>query len=220
LASREPRPVTDEELRRLADERLLERIRACAKAGQAPEARRTLEELVLRYADDVRRRVSMKVPRDHVDDVAQMALISAIAAAFGGTSIGEFRAWLNTIVARRIADFTRARVAQPDIVPLVEEHGDDDDTWGSALEGLEPDAAEVDVRVVIAETIEEFNEAHRAVIVLYAYMNRSAAQTAEEINARLGDRLDPPMTEANVQQIGSRFRRRLRENLDARNTSE
>ena len=54
-------------------------------------------------------------------------------------------------------------------------------------------------------------------VVLYCYMQWPAAEAAEETNRRVPD---AAMTENNVQQIGSRFRKALRKRLGGGDTPE
>ena len=50
---------------------------------------------------NVERRVQMKIPAAHVEDLTGDVIADAIASAFEGKSVGEFVAWLNTITRRR-----------------------------------------------------------------------------------------------------------------------
>ena len=209
-------PLSDEELLRRDDDGLLDYIRLARGAGRPGEARRALKLLVLKNIKDVRRRVAMKVAPADVDDVTQETMISAVGAAFVGDSVGEFRSWLNTITSRRIADHHRGRESDPDTTTLPEEHESDENVWGRTPESREADANEMEVRLAIGELIEELNEAHQVVVVLYCYMQWPAAEAAEETNRRAPG---AGMTENNVQQIGSRFRRALRERLGGGDTA-
>ena len=68
-------------------------------------------------------------------------------------------------------------------------------------------AGAVELRVIIDEVIETFNEKHRQVIELHVFDGLPAVQVCE----RIAD-----MSEDNVAQIASRFRARLRQRLDER----
>lgn len=194
--------LSDHELQLLTDDQLIAYVRAARDAGAPASARRALAILVFGYMDLVRARVALKVPTREVEDVADIALVSAITSAFDGQSIGEFRSWLNTIVARRIADYHRR--PQPETVPLVTEG---EEGYSGAEPAIGPEGDTVDIDRAIDQVYEELSHAHRQVVDLYVFGDRSAADTA----AALGE-----MSEANVHQIGSRFRRRLRELLEAR----
>ena len=100
---------------------------------------------------------------------------------------------------------------------MPEEHEGDEDVWGRTPESLEPDADELELRLAIGELMEELSESHQVVVVLYCYMQWPAADAAKETNRRIPD---AEMTENNVQQIGSRFRKALRKRLGGDDTSE
>lgn len=219
LGSENFRPLSDAELSGRSDDRLLDYIRWARESGAPAEAKKALKLLVVRNIADVQRRVRMKVPRDDIEDVTQIALTSAIASAFTGESVGEFHAWLNTIVHRRIVDYHRGHETDCGRALLLDEHEGDEETWGHRPESREPDAHEIELRLEVARLIEDLKESHQVVVVLYCYMERAAAEVAAEVNQRFTGRLDDPMTESNVQQIGSRFRKRLRDVLDADETS-
>ncbi len=209
LGSQDFRRLTDQELAAEDDDRLLDHIRTARALGYPGEARRALQALVLANVGDVRRRVRMKVPARDVEDVTQEAMISALGAAFAGETVGEFRSWLNTIVGRRIADHHRP--LSLDVAPLPEENAGDEDTWGSTPESLGADADEMELRMEIGSALAELSPVHQAVVVAYCYMQWPAAKVVEDVNGRFPD---ADMTENNVQQIGSRFRRTLRERLE------
>src|SRR5687767_8380709 len=82
VANLEPR--NDDELSRLSDEKLLERI-ALARAQGQPD--RALAIIVFRHYDDIVRRVRIKVPPADVEDVAQEAVVSAIRSKLDGKSV-------------------------------------------------------------------------------------------------------------------------------------
>jgi DNA-directed RNA polymerase specialized sigma24 family protein len=56
---------------------------------------------------------------------------SAIASAFDGKSVGEFRSWLHTILNRRIADYLEARKRKPHTTQLPSEHEREEEVWGA-----------------------------------------------------------------------------------------
>ena len=64
------------------------------------------------------------------------------------------------------------------------------------------------VQSVIDECLEELSEAHRDVIELNVFQDLDAPTTAERVNEKHPD-LDPPMSQANVHKIVSRFRKCL-----------
>jgi RNA polymerase sigma factor (sigma-70 family) len=207
------RPLSDAELDRLDNDALIAHIGAARGAGRPEDAERALGILVFRHLDDVRRRVSIKVPLADVEDVAMEAVTSAIRAAFDGSAVGQFRAWLNRIVRRRIADHYRRAASRPEEAPLPEEHSEAEEIWGRAA--ISPDETGlVDLESVVDEVLEGLSDVHRRVVELFVFEDLPARETADEVNAELGNALDPPMSVDNVNQITSRFRRALRARLE------
>lgn len=210
----ESRRLTRHELDRLSDEDLVAYIREAHARGHRPALEDGFAVLVFRHEADVKRRVRAKVPLNDVDDVAQEALFSAVRAALGGREVGNFKALLNKIVSRRIADFTAKRASRPRTERLAEET-DDEESWGAVVS--EQDATDaIAVQSVIDRAYDELNEAHQAVVDLYVFGGYSAQETAAEINERFAGHPDltTPMTEDNVHQIAKRFRDRVRELLE------
>ena len=197
-------PLPDDELNRLPDEDLIGYIRKARDEGELPHARRGLMFLVYGYERDVKRRLSIKVPSYAVDDLAHDALVRAIAAAFDGSSVGEFRNWLHTIVDRTVADFYRRAERRPKETILPSEHAGEDDVWG-AEPWLESEAGAVELRIIVEEVLETFNEKHRLVIELHVFGGLTAAEVCDTIEG---------MSEDNVAQIASRFRAKLRARLE------
>ena len=151
-----------------------------------------LRILVFGYQGIVERRVALKVPPEHVQEVADQALESAFISAFDGSSQGEFRRWLHQITSRRIADYHRARASEPEIGPLSPHHED----------AGRSDAV-VEVQDAIGRAYRELTGAHQRVVESYVFDDCSATTVARRAC----------MTEANVHQIASRFRKRVRELL-------
>jgi RNA polymerase sigma factor (sigma-70 family) len=198
-------PLSDHDLHKLSDDGLIAYIRDARDAGELPHARRSLMFLVYGYERDVKRRLSMKVPSHVVDDLAHDALVRAIAAAFDGTSVGEFRNWLHTIVDRTAVDFFRRAERRPKETLLPSEHAGEDDVWG-AEPALESEAGAVELRIIVEEVLDTFNEKHRLVIELHVFQGFAAAEVCDRIKG---------MSEDNVAQIASRFRAKLRARLDS-----
>jgi RNA polymerase sigma factor (sigma-70 family) len=179
------RALGEADLGRLDDGALIAYAR-CARSQGHPSARIALAVLVYGHWHNVARRVAMKVPAAAVEDVTSDVLVSAIQSAFDGSSEGEFRVWLRTITARRIADFHRrprpATVRPDDVVAEAPEEG----------------------VVVVADAVERvlarLSTAHRRVVELVVFEGLAASEV-EGVSA------------ANVHQITSRFRRALREEL-------
>lgn len=206
-------PRKEHELDRLPDEELIAYIADARDAGRNDEARRGLGVLANRRLGDVRRRVSLKVPTEDVDDVSMEVMTSALKGAFSGESVGEFVNWLHTITDRRVADFHRSRENKPDNVPLPEEHESEDDVWGDGAT-VEDFSGAIDLRSVVDQALGELGAPHAEVVELAVFQRYSARETAEKVNMSHAEELTTPMTEDNVHQISKRFRTRLKELLE------
>jgi RNA polymerase sigma factor (sigma-70 family) len=200
-------PLNDLELDALDDDALIAYIRRARDMGHAAAARLALRVLVFGHMDNVERRVRMKVPQHAVDDVAGEAFDSAFVSAFDGNSVGEFRSWLNTIVNRRIADYHRRPRTQEQAMPPA----DEDDRGAPPELSVEPDTGAVEAQSVVDQAMAELSPLHERVVDLSIFSDGQpgAAEVAERITAAT----DEPMTAANVYQITSRFRKRVKELL-------
>lgn len=207
------RPLNDAELDRLDSDALIAHIRAAQDDGRPQEGERALAILVFRHYEDVRRRVSIKVPSADVEDVAMEAVTSATRSAFDGTAIGQFVLWLNRIVRRRIADYHRRAQSRPDETALPDEHAEAEEIWGEAATSPD-DTGAVDVQSVIDQVLDGLSPVHRRVVDRFAFEDLPARETADRVNEELGDELDPPMSVDNVNQIVSRFRKAVRAKLE------
>lgn len=198
------KPLPDHELQRLGDEQLIAYVRHGRAAGELAAARRALMFLVYGYERDVKRRLFLRLPAHSVDDVAHDALVRAIAAAFDGTSVGEFRSWLHTIVDRSAVDFFRRAERRPKESILPSEHAGEEDVWG-AEPSVDSEAGAVELRLIVEEVLETFNEKHGLVIDLHVFGGLTAGEVCDRIEG---------MSVDNVAQIASRFRAKLRARLD------
>jgi RNA polymerase sigma factor (sigma-70 family) len=188
------RPLDEAALERLDDDALIEYMRAARTAGHTSAAH-ALAILVFGHWQNVERRMRMKIPAAHVEDLTGDVVADAVASAFEGNSVGEFRSWLNTITQRAIADFYRrgpGRVKSAD--EAVPEPVAD------------PETGEIEVRDAIERVMTTLRPDHRKVVDLVVFEGRPAADAAGAV---------PGMTEANVHQIASRFRKALRGELEA-----
>jgi RNA polymerase sigma factor (sigma-70 family) len=180
----------EHDLSRLSDDELIEYLASARAHGDHDSAKLALQMLVFGYMDQVTARVALKVPHDAVDDVAGHALASALTAAFRGRSVGEFRAWLHTIVDRRIADYYRT--GRLEVLPMTDEH--------HALSSGEDEVGAVAVRSVVEDALRELSPVHREAVELYVFGGLSAEETASALDLRA----------ANVHKIAQRFRDRVR----------
>jgi len=191
----------DHELDRLDDEALVAYARAAREAGDPAAAARAIAVLVYGHWRNVERRVRMKIPREHVEDVTADIVASATHSAFGGRSVVEFRAWLATITRRRIADYHRRAKKTLATVPLVS----DPDEAGARDPAAASEDALVETRDVVEGVLARLSEAHRTVVETVVFEGHTASQVAQEV---------PGMREDNVHQIVSRFRRAVRRALE------
>jgi RNA polymerase sigma factor (sigma-70 family) len=199
------RELPDHELSRLEDDALVAYGRAAREAGEQRAARIALAILIWGLEDLVHSRLALRLPPHAVDEVTRDVLVRAVGAAFDGQSVGEFRSWMNTIIARAVADYYRVRERRVQETALPEEH-DDGEVWG-ASSGAADETGAVELRMVVDALIAELPSAHGEVIDLYVFQGFTAAEACERI---------PSMSEANVHQIASRFRAALRERLEVR----
>jgi len=195
----------DHELERLDDDALILYVREARAAGDRDAAGQAIAILVYGHWRNVERRVAMKIPSQHVEDVTGDVIISAIQSAFDGASVGEFVVWLATITRRRIADFHRR--PRVETAPL----------GGESRErpGVEPVApseeGSVEIQDAIDRVLARLSEAHRDVVERRVFAQLPSAEVAAGVAS---------MTVANVDQIASRFRRALRAELEGRGNTE
>jgi RNA polymerase sigma factor (sigma-70 family) len=197
------RELPEHELSGLDDDQLISYLQAARGAGRHEAMKPAVAVLVFGYHAILVNRARLKLPESDVEDVVSEAIASAIVSAFDGSSVGEFRSWLHTILSRRIADYHDARSRRPKTAPLP---GEDEETWGhEPRTGPEGDA--LFARDCIRRALDELqDERHRAVIDLYVLGPHSAGEAARQVGNG--------MTEANVHQIASRFERRVKELLE------
>jgi RNA polymerase sigma factor (sigma-70 family) len=198
------------ELARLDDERLVGYLREAADAGDADASRDALAILVFRYEGLVRAKVLLKVDPVDADDLVAEVFMSALKSAFGGATPAELRAWLLTITKRRIADYHRSGGLAGGFELIDPTGGDEEEARRRPEPAHEGEAGAVETELVLDGLLDGLGDAHRLVVELYVVNGFSARECVERVNGQLGDSLDDPMTEANVHQIGSRFRANLR----------
>ena len=198
--------LPEQQLRALGDEQLIGYLREARAAGRHEAMKPAVAVLVYGYHSILLNRARLKLPDDDVEDVVAETLFSAIASAFDGGSVGEFKSWLHTILSRRIADYHDARSRRPKTTALPSEHEHDDEVWGQEPE-VPFEGEALFARDCIRRALAELeDDRHRSVIDLYVLGPNSAGKAAELVGGG--------MTEANVHQIASRFQRRVRELLE------
>lgn len=188
------RALDEAALQRLDDDALIAYMLEARCAGD-PSAGLALAILASGYWDNVERRVRMKVPPADVEDLTGDVIVDALASAFDGQSLGEFRAWLNTITRRAIADYYRRG-------PGRIKYGDE-----PAAEPVAPsETGAVELRDALERALAALRPDHRRVVELVLFEGMPAADAAREVEG---------MTAANVYKIVSRFRESLRGELEA-----
>ncbi len=204
--------LSERELQELSSDDLITHIREATDAGRPECAKAALAILCYRHLDDVERRISIRVPRQEVEDVAMTVMFAALQSTFDGTSIGEFVNWLHRIVDRRgIADYHRSRENEPPMAPLAEEVGDEEETYGEQVT-VEDETGKVLVEALTDQCLGELQDSHRLVVELNVFDGYGADETVDRVNREYPDR-NPAMTATNVHKIVSRFRECLREKL-------
>ena len=199
------RELGEHELAALTDDELITYIRGARADRRRPAATLALQILVFGYWDTLVARAGFKLAVSAAEDVAATALESAVKSAFDGESIGEFRSWMHTILARKIAEYYRSREGKPKLVPLISENAGDEEVWGEEPSVDAPDGTLVDLRRAVEQAYSELGPNHQAVVDLYVFAEYSAGEAAHETGE----------SENNVHQIGSRFRKRLKAILEA-----
>lgn len=212
------RPLTPSELEALPPARLLAYHHEARRLGLHDEARAALGILVWGFHDRVRFWVGRNVPKEHVEDVCGDVFVSAVRSSFEGTEVAQLGAWLRRIAQRRAADFHAARERRVKEEALPEEHEGDEAIWGPA--GRVPDPTqEVVERSVVEQALGDLSDRHRRVVELagpqdLGFEQRPAWEAADLVNDQFSSSEGDPMTEANVHQILSRFRKLLAELVD------
>jgi DNA-directed RNA polymerase specialized sigma24 family protein len=187
------RPLDEAGLQRLDDDALIDYMRRARGAGH-PTAGLALAILVYGHWANVERRIRLKVPEAHVEDLTGDVIADAIASAFDGSSVGEFVSWLSTITRRAIADFYRRGAGQMRFEePAVEPEAPSE-------EGA------VEVRDAIERVMSTLREDHRRVVDIIVFADGTAADAARHV---------PGISTDNAHQIASRFRRAVRAELEA-----
>lgn len=196
---------SEQELNGLSDEQLVAYLKDARARGRLDAMTAAVRVLAFGYFDNVRYRVMLRVPPEDVQDVAMDVMESAMKAAFDGQSTGEFRSWLNTITQRRVADYHRRKESRPDTVPLPVPG--DEEIWGEEP-SVEFEGTAIDAQSAVDTAAGELSDAHTGIVDLYIFEDRPAGEVATACDT----------SEANVHQVASRFRKRVRALLDDSDT--
>ena len=197
------RPLSDSQLQRLSDEDLAAYAASAFAAHADVVAGRAIAMLAWGHEPWIERQVSKKIPTEHVravvDAVVESAGIAALEgnARFRGSTRGEYRAWLTTIVKRRVADFWRSPARSITSVRLAEELGGDEDLRAAQLVQCDGNDA-VLARLEVEDALARLRSDHAEVMRLVELDGYGAAEASRRV---------PGMTPSNVYKIRERFRR-------------
>jgi RNA polymerase sigma factor (sigma-70 family) len=196
----------------LSDEKLIAYYREAIAAGQGDAGREAMAVLAMGYASRIR--FWARDVQEYADDIVQEVLEDMLKLVFEGRTPGQLGSLIRTITRRRAVDHIRRKQARPRETALPEEHEESEDIWGAA--GEVPDHAdEVVEHALVRQAFDELSDEHRRVVerggdVDLGFDGLPAKEVTQAINQESGSGADS-MTNANVHQILSRFRRRLRE---------
>jgi RNA polymerase sigma factor (sigma-70 family) len=217
-------PLDGPDFNHLSPEELVAYHHAARRAGNHAEAQRALGVLLWGFEGRVRFWVSRNAPAEEVDDLVQTVFESALRSSFDGQTIGEFGSWLRTISHRRVADFLEGRKRAIQADPLVSEHEGEEEIWGET-----PSVADFSEDVVeeslVKQALDELTDVHRRVVEIggpkiLGFEQAPAKETARRVNDQFSGSESDPMTDVNVHQILSRFRKRLDDLREADNPEE
>ncbi len=209
------RRLNDAQLDRLDDEELIGHALAARDAGQIAQMELALKIFVWKQEAIVRGFVAGRLDKQGdvvIDQVAGLAFVDSVAAIIGfrGGTPPEARGLVIRIARRRIADFHRK--GRVDTVAL--EWEGEDGELKSLVPGRLAEQGALDAWSLIEQALAERNELHRRVIELFFFDDLPGKQIVEQINRHEKPEGDDPLTEDNVNQIASRFRKRVGELLE------
>lgn len=209
------RSLAESKLAEFDDSALIEYAVAARNAGADTEATLALRIFAFGMEDPVRRFIQGRLGSQGdvvVEEILERTLESALRSieSLAGSTSAEARAFVFRIARRRIADHLRK--ARPRIGSLDDEDGPGS---GPAPAGLQvgDQAGAVESGLLIDELLSALRPAHREAVELNVLSGYSARETAEMIRSRDGAGSDDSMSEQNVHQIASRFRKELRSRI-------
>jgi DNA-directed RNA polymerase specialized sigma24 family protein len=209
------RQLDETELAKLDDGELVDYAIAAREAGRREEATVALRIFAFGMEDALRAFVRARLDSHGdvvIEEVAERALEDAIRSieTLRGRTAAEARGFVFKIARLRIADYHRR--GRVEATPLDPDEGGAGEGAGLSTDG---EAAAVDTRVLVEETMASLRPDHRAVVEQFVLRGDSARETAEDVASRFDAGPDDSMSEQNVHQIASRFRKELRARLEA-----
>ncbi len=97
---------------------------------------------------------------------------------------------------------------------MPEEHADDEHIHGGPAAVTKDPTTAIGAQDVIDRRLDALSDVHRRVVELSVFEDLEAKDVAERVNEEHPG-LNPPMSVDNVHQITSRFRKDLRDDLEA-----
>lgn len=204
------REKKDYELDKLPDEELIAYVIAARRAENGSAAKLGLGIFAYRRYDELVWRAKGKLPEGaDAEDLAGRVIEGVFKAAFRGEHFGEAVSLVNRVFRNKIADFYR-KYERTDQLP---EDSEVDDHWRPDAATVGDRTGEYEVQELARGRYEALSSHHRMVVDLFVIDGYGATETAEKVNNAFPE-LSTPMSDQNVHQIASRFRKDLRGDLE------
>jgi DNA-directed RNA polymerase specialized sigma24 family protein len=211
------RRLQEAEIAQLGEDRLIEHAVRARAAGDREQELLALRVFAFGMQDALLAFVRNRLDSHGeavIEEIAERALEDAIRSvqSLRGGSLGEARAFVFQIARFRVVDYHRSGAVRPS--PLGGGEGELDAAELDSLR-VEGEDDAVGSVLVLREAIAELRPDHRAVVEDCVLLGYSAREAAERVASRVEGESDDSMTEQNVHQICSRFRKELRARLEA-----
>lgn len=211
------RRLGEHELAALDDGALIAHALAARDAGDEEQRLLALRIFAFGMEDRVRALVRSKLGSHGdaaIEEVAERALEQAIAGIenLRGATEEEARGFVFKIAQMRIVDFHRSGRGAVAVGAGGEGGGEG---GGPELGRAEPETGAVEASIVVEEALAKLRPDHRAVVEHCVLRGHSARETAAYVASRIQGPGDDSISEQNVHQICSRFRKDLRSRLEA-----
>lgn len=202
-------PLTDEafcDLYERDPQEAIAYIHGALQTGQKEAGRKATQLLVYLQLGLIFSVVAAKTPTNQVDEVADGAMVEAVAAVLRNppelVNLKQFRGWLAKIAANHSAGITRAGAEQ---ARRASQSLDDESADGQKPHELSAEDERYDAigdREIFKEQLELLSEEHRAIILLRLIADNSSKQVVEILSSEHGW----DYSANNVDQITRRFR--------------
>lgn len=210
------RPIDEAGLARLDDPGLIDQALAARAAGDEAQAELALKIFAFGLEAPLLAFVRNRMGSHGdavVEEVTGRALEDSIRSItrLRGTTAEEGRAFVFKIARLRIADFLRKGRFQSNSIDDEGSGGPMDRHAGMAVEDI---ADAIDTKLLYEQALQGLRPDHREAVELFLISGYSARETAEKVGSRFNRSGNDSMSEQNVNQIVSRFRRDFRARLD------